>query len=137
MKDPEFIELRNKFLIGLGVVLLFCIPLFIFIFRNFNNEKSDISKELKEDKSVLIFIESNDCSKCSLINDALKEYGLKYYILNSDRSSEYEEIITSLDLDKNVVVAPAVIYVQNGEMYSNIVDINNVDELDDFMKNVQ
>lgn len=137
MKDPEFIELRNKFLIGLGVVLLFCIPLFIFILKNFNNKESDISKELKEDKSMLIFIESNNCSKCSLMNEALKKYGLKYYILNSDSSSEYEEMITSLDLDKKTMVAPAIIYVQNGKMYSNIVDIRSVDELNNFMKYVK
>ena len=31
MNDPELIELRNKFLLGIVIAVIFCTPLFIFM----------------------------------------------------------------------------------------------------------
>jgi hypothetical protein len=31
MRDPEFIELKNRFLFGVGIVILFAIPIMIFL----------------------------------------------------------------------------------------------------------
>ena len=37
MRDPEFVELRNKFFFGMLVVIIFAIPIMIFLVKTYGS----------------------------------------------------------------------------------------------------
>ena len=135
MKDPEIIELRNKVLIVLLIVVIFSIPIY-FIFKNkIFNDNSKIIKAIKNNDRIAILVTENRCSRCNKVKDILNDNDAKYYILNKDKDSNYKKIIKKLDIIEEDIVTPAIIYVEKGKAITTYVDINSKSELKKFIKN--
>lgn len=134
MKDPEFIELRNKFLLGLGIFIIFAIPIFFFVRNKLYMPDSKIIKSLNKKDSMVILIVENKCDRCNKSKNVLNELNVNYFILNKDTERDYNNIIRKLNIEDEVQV-PAIIYVDEGKLYSYIYNIRNEKEITDFVEN--
>lgn len=135
MKDPEFIELRNKFIFGLIIIIVFTIPIY-FIFKNkIFTDNSKIIKAINNNDRIAILVIENRCNRCSKVKDILNDKEAKYYVLNKDKDSNYKKILKKLDIIEEDIVAPAIIYVEKGKVITTYVDINSKSALNKFIKN--
>ena len=64
MKDPEFIMLRNRVLIGIFISIIFIIPICFFIKNKLLVTESDLEKSIKNKEDILILFTEENCSKC-------------------------------------------------------------------------
>lgn len=131
MRDPEFIELRNRFLFGVLIVLVFAIPILIFLVRTYGG--SSVLNKVDNKKSVIILVTSNECDKCSLVNKVLKENNVKFLKLNSSTNKDYDEVMRKLGIENKREEFPILIYVKDGKMYANLFSINTEKNVTDFL----
>lgn len=130
--NEELIELRNRFLIGMAVALVFCIP-FLFVFINkFGDKPSKIIKSINNEESMVLLITEDKCDDCISIENILKENAVNYTLLNKDRELKYEEILRKIDIPKSDVTPPTVIYLDSGTLHSSLVN-PDADELLSFI----
>lgn len=135
MKDPEFIALRNKWLFAFFIALIFIVPLFIFIFKTYDTSESDILKMIKKGESFSLLILDNSCDKCEKVNNIMKKNNINYFILNKSKDKHYEEIMIRLTLSNKKIELPVVVYVEDGEMKSYLVDVSDEKEIVTFLSN--
>ncbi|MBR2828847.1 MAG: hypothetical protein IKE70_06420 [Bacilli bacterium] len=136
MKDSEFIELRNRFLLGVFIALLVVIPFFIVIIVKLDQINSKIIKRLNAKESFYILVESSNCKNCREVESTLKDNELSYEKINIEKE-EYEEILEKLHSMSLEVSPPAILFIQNGTMVEKLTKINENDELEEFINNIE
>lgn len=132
MKDPEFIELRNKFLFGMLVVVIFAVPIMIFLIRTYGT--SSVLSRINKDETFTILVTAKECSKCELVSDVLKDNNVKFYKLNSSTNKDYDEIMKKLEIENKREEYPILIYVKDGKMQANLFSINDKGTVTDFLE---
>ena len=135
MRDPEFIELRNKFLLGLFIFLVFAIPIFFFIKNKFYVSNSDIYNSINKKNDMLILVVENKCDKCNESKKILNNIDINYYILNKDKQKDYIQILNKLNIHKKEIVSPTLIYIKEGNIYAYINNIKSEEEINSFIEN--
>lgn len=134
MKDEEFIAIKNRVLLAIFVAIVFTIPLFIFMLNKFGNGGSAVINSINKKEEMVIFITSSKCKLCDEVNDYLKDKDVKFTTINIDHDDYYEMVLKKLDLSKENIVVPSLIYVEDGKLYSSMVDINDKEQIDSFIR---
>ena len=67
------------------------------------------------------------------IKRRLKEDGIDYTELNGSKVYETTEILEGLGLKRDKVIAPSIFYIVDGELYSYIIDVQDVKTYDSFI----
>lgn len=135
MRDPEFIELRNKFFLGIFIFLIFAIPIFFFIKNKLFISDSNITKAINNKNSMLILVVENKCNECKKNKNTLNDLNVNYYILNKDRERDYGTILKKLNLQEKEIIVPTLIYIREGNTYAYINDIKSENEINSFIEN--
>lgn len=135
MRDMEFIEFRNKIVISIVVLIIFAIPFLLFISNKFLKEDSPVIKAINKSETLLIFIEEESCKSCDTINNRLKEYNVEYFNLNIDKNADYKRVLHKLKIPSKNIKAPTLIYVEEGSLYAELVDIQSEEEFTGFLRN--
>lgn len=133
MRNPEFIEIRNKFILGMLIILLFGIPFLIFITKKFMVETSEIIKGIDNSETMLVLVENVKCNNCKEIEEKLENYGLKYYTLNSTSDRNYLKILHKLDITTTDIAEPTLMYIEEGKFYAALVSIKTDEEINSFL----
>ena len=123
MKDSEFIQLRNRFLLALGITIIFIIPVSLFVYNRFST-KSELLKNILDNKNLIIYLTKDKCATCDKLKKILDENNISYFEVNTDRSDEYEEIMLRIGMSKEYVVTPGIIYVEKGKMLVNMMELD-------------
>lgn len=131
MRDPEFIELRKRFLLGILIIVVFAVPIIIFLVRTYGDSK--VLSKLNKKESFTILVTSNECEKCDLVNDILKENNVRFVELNSFTNKDYEEIMRRLKVINKRDEFPILIYVEDGIMKANLFLINDESSVTNFL----
>lgn len=134
MNDPEFVNLRNRFFMGIGFSLLFIIPIIIFMVRKFNVDESKIIKDVNEKNNIVVLVENGKCTTCNAVEDILKEKKVKYEIINSDTSKDYKTILKKLNITTTDIDVPTLIYIEEGEVNTILPSIKTEQEIKDFIE---
>lgn len=131
MKDPEFIELRNKFLFAVFIAIVFAVPLLFFVYKTYSNTNV-LSKINKKDTFTILVINKN-CDTCKVVDDILHSNKVKYVKLNRDTNKNYDEIMKKMGVLNKREEFPIIIYVEEGKMKANLFNINNEEDVTDFL----
>lgn len=131
MKDPEFVQLRNKFFIGVIISLAIAVPLIIFLYKSYAS--SDVLTLINKKETFTILVTSNDCDNCELVSDILDDYDVDYKKLNRDKTKDYNEIMKKLDIENKREVFPIIVYVEDGNMKANLFDISSEKMVSEFL----
>lgn len=134
MRDPEFIELRNRFLIGLIVSLFVGILLFLFFYNSYNFHDRDVYNEITDSDKIIVFVEDNDCLKCDNLKKTLDNSKYKYIVYNRDEDNYRKEIDLLLDIKYYDIDVPGLVYLEKGKVIAFISNIDNNSDLKDFIK---
>ena len=133
MRDPEFIEMRNRFILGMVVLILFGVPFLIFITRKFMVETSPIIKEIDSSETMLVYVEKANCSNCKEVEDMLKSYGIKYNKINSSGDRNYANVLNKLGITTTDIDEPTLLYIEEGKFYAALVSIQTEEQLASFL----
>ena len=133
MRDPEFVELRKRFGIGILVILVFAIPFLIFITKKFMAETSPIINGINNEQSMIVFVEKANCDDCKIVENALNEYGVEYYKLNSSSERNYKTILHKINITTTDIDEPTLLYIEDGKFYAALVSIKAREEVTNFL----
>ena len=134
----------NKQVIILFVVILLVI-LGIFLVLNSvgNTEKkvdsANIETIMKNGETKLIFVMSSDKSKAGKSND-IKKYlddkKINYvtYDVSKYSKKDYQKMLQDLSINPSDFGYPAVIYIKDGKLYSNVINLDDTKVVDTFIK---
>lgn len=128
--SEELIELRNRFLIGIAIATVFCIPFLFFFINKFGYKPSKIFESLKNKESIVLLVTKDKCNECTNIENILKENAVNYMLLNKDRESKYNEILRKIDIPSSDITPPTVIYLEKGTLHSSLLKPNEVELID-------
>ena len=132
MRDPEFIELKNRFLFGVGIVILFAIPIMIFLVKTYGT--SSVLNKINDDETFTILVTAKSCDNCKLVSNILKNYDVEFVKLNSSTNKSYEEIMKKLKVENKREEFPILIYIKDGEMQANLFSIDTKEKVEDFIE---
>lgn len=138
-KVKDFI-IRRKYIFIIVLVLLILLVILISIS---NSGTSTITyKEIKnmmEEKETFIvyYYNSKSSNKYNRkIKNLLEDNDINYYLYDDKKvdKEEYNNFTSLLGIDKNLFGTPAIIYIKDGEMYSNLININNIDSYNKYIE---
>lgn len=133
------------------VVLLIAILLVLVVFKvatkevekaNDRKNRADISEIIKNKETKVVYIGSRDSKKCKKCNDVvnyLKNEGIDFatYEVEDYSKEEYESMLKSIQINPVDFGYPAVVYIRDGKLYSNIININDTKAVATFIKDYQ
>ncbi len=136
---------KDYIIITLFVVLVAVASSLIY----FNNKPENVKivKEknigigdiVNKKQTTLIYVENtNDkkCTNCSKIKKYLNSKKINYilYDVKSQGNSNYNRLLEILNIDKDIFNYPALIYMQDGVMFANIINIDDTKIVDQFIE---
>lgn len=135
---------NNQSVIIIVVVIVVAAILLALVFKTLSGSfgkslnLTDLDKMLTDKETKIIYVENSDskkCSKCSKVKKHLDSKKIKYsvYDVNKVKDTEYQEFLQKLLIDSEVFNYPAVIYIRDGAMYSNIINIDDTAVVDQFI----
>lgn len=144
MKKVEENKKENNMIgiLSVLIILVLCVVAVILFINNKKNDmvkNSDIENIIKEGKTAIIYVENSDskkCEKCSDIKKYLNEEKINYeiYDVNKNTSKEYKKMLQTLTINPSDFNYPAVIYIKEGRIYSNIINVNDTKIVKQFIK---
>lgn len=135
--DEELIALFKRLGVGILVLLLFSTIFVIFIYNKFLPHTAEVITKINNDESLYVLVDDNSCKTCKRIEEVLKENNVKYYEINIDKDNHYKEFLQTLSITKNEVVVPTLMYINNGNLDSTIVEIKDEEILKAFLENTK
>lgn len=138
MRDEEFRKLSKRFFISMFFVLIFIIPFTIALITKFGVNNTDIEKSIRNKETILLFITKKNCSRCIEIKNELEKNNILYAELNIDKTTinDYQRILRRIKISENDVIAPTLIYIEDGELISSLVDIKEKNDLLSYIENI-
>ena len=138
MKDEEFIRLRKTFFKITFFLILFMVPFTIELVTKFGYKTTNIEKNIKNKETMLILITEKECNRCKEIKNIMKEKKVPYYELNLDETTinDYNRILRKIKISENDIVIPSLIYIEEGNLKSSLVDIKGKNELLSYIENI-
>ncbi len=135
MKDPEFIELRNKFLIGIVVSLIFTVPIFLVFYNRITPNTSKIINKIKKEESFFLLVTEKNCKKCNEYQRIIDNYLINYEVMNKNKDKNYKNTIKLLGIEESDVEIPCLIYIDKGKLISSLPNIKSEEEFNTFISN--
>lgn len=131
MNDPEFIQMRNRFLFAVLIAVVFAIPLLIFVFRVYGN--TSILTRIDRKDTFTILVTTKKCDNCKMVENIFDQYNVDYSNLNSITNKDYQSIMKRMEIENKRNTFPIIIYVENGKMKANLFDINSREAVTEFL----
>lgn len=130
---------REFLIIGIIILLLIVILVVMKLANNRNIKDISIEEIIKSNKTEIVYVENSDkkkCEKCKEIKKYLDKNNIEYvlYDVNKHKKPEYEKMLQSLSINSSDFNYPAIIYIKDGSLYSDIININNTKVIDTFLK---
>lgn len=133
------------------VALILAILLVLIIFKvainevkeaNNKSNRVNISEIVKNKETKIIYVGSRDYKKCKECNNVVKylnNEGIKFvtYEVEDYSKDEYESMLKSIQINPVDFGYPAVIYIKDGNLYSNVINITNIDSVKTFIKDYE
>ena len=135
MKDKEFMELRNRFLLGVFIALVVVIPLFFVLIYRFDTKEPIIEEDIILKETFFLFIESNNCTNCNKLENIMKNENIDYEKISIE-SENYEEIKSKLNISNLNISPPSILYIYNNEVVDSL-NIKNENELKEFLRHME
>lgn len=130
---------KNALIIALIMIAILLVVVLKVATDKKQNQTVDIDAIINEKKTTVLFIKNSDskkCKNCQAIEKILKEQKISYqsYDINKVSEEDYKTFLNKLSINQKVFGYPAVIYLKDGKMYSNIINIEDSKIVNQFIK---
>lgn len=133
MVDTEFNEFKNKVIISVIVIILFIIPLTVFVFKTYGYKESEVLDRINNREDMVLLLRSRSCDYCDNIISILDDNGISCeVVMNTD--DRYNDIVKSLDIPRKDIILPELVEVKDGDGIGYVVDIKNKEAVLEFIK---
>ena len=135
--------INNKKNIILIIVIFILVIGILFFLKNNNSKETnsttyeEIEKIINDKEDAVIYYYNSKSSNKN--NKDIKKYldklGIRYYLyddVNVDKK-EYNKLLKLLNINEDLFGLPAIIYIEDGEMNSNIINIEGRDTVKKFI----
>lgn len=127
------------FLVGTIVVIILIVILSLNFIKSNEVEKINVSKIIENAETKIIFVENSDkskCKQCSTIKKYLDNEKINYvmYDVSLYTNQEYKEMLRTIEINPDDFGYPAVIYIKEGKLYSNVINLPDEKPLKNFIK---
>ena len=137
-------ENMTLYIISLNVIILILIGIIIMNLSSTkavliqNNDNIDIKEIISKKETKIIYVYSSDskkCKYCSKTTKFLKDNQISYlsYDIEQVTKDNYQELLSSLKIDSKLFGYPSLIYIKEGEMFGNIIHIDDIEVLKKFI----
>lgn len=135
MKDKKIITM-------IGIVLVIVVIAFFIIFTVNLNQKGKGNKEIKDvimqGQDAVIFVQNSDSKDKDILKEIKKELKnreIEYFLYDTtDHTKEqYSELLQMLSINASDFNDPAIIYIKDGTLYSDIINIHKVSTVSEFI----
>ncbi len=134
MDNPEFIELRNKFLFGLFIATIIVIAGVLLFTKKFGDKRSTALEQINKNETfLLLVVDSKNCNNCRDLKSKLNSLNINYIQYDIHKSSDLDDICYKLGINKNNFTAPSLIFIKDGDKEASILDISNTEEMEIFL----
>ncbi len=130
-KDPEYKKYRNRFLLGLFLAIVFSLLMIVIIYRMYGFTKN-VQNDISKNNTYVIYLYSKDCKNCKEIESILNKNSTDYQKINS-KSSTADDLYKEYNITSTDEIESGILYFQKGKMYSNLFNINDLEELQNFI----
>lgn len=134
MKNEEFIELRNKFILGVVIALIITIPFLCLFISRYSGTKTNVYKSFRNKETFIIYVSNSSCDNCEFVEKKLEELDVSYLEYNLDKAKDKDLVIDKIGIKEEKIKVPALIYVKEGVPLVNSLDISEEDDILDFIK---
>lgn len=119
-KNEEWITMRNHFLIGFFIFLIFSILMIFFFINKFQIRSSSLIKKIENKETFLLYVIEKDCRACKIGERALNKKNVAYEKLNKSNNRDYDDILIALEQEN--IQMPSLYYIVEGSVYSSLSD---------------
>ena len=134
MEDLELKELFRNLGIWLILFLVFGSLFVIILVNKFGSKDISINQKIDKKESLVILIVTKDTKNTKEIKNELKNNNISYEIIYRDRERYFYDFLKKVQLEEKDIVEPTIIYIENKEVVSILVDIKNIDEIKSFIE---
>lgn len=131
MNDPEIKDFIKKGLIILTIIIVFAIPIYFIYNNKIKGREDPVLSSIEKKESFILYIVGNKCSNCKELEKALQNVEYKKI---DDKYYYYNRIIKNIGADNTTITTPSLMYIEKGQLYSYIVDIQTKEEIKEFIK---
>lgn len=134
---------NKQVIILLSIILLVVIVTYL-ILKSFDSTESKVNTTnietiMKNGETKIIFVMSSDKSKAKdsdKMQKHLDSKNINYvtYDVSKYSKKEYEKMLQDLSINPSDFGYPAVIYIKDGKLYSNIINLSDTRVIDTFIK---
>ena len=135
---------RNKQIIVLVVAIVAVIAITAIVLNVINKDnkqsnKIDVSSIVSNAETKIIFVGSSDskkCKSCDKIEKYLDDQKINYvtYDVEDFTEEEYKEMLRTIEINPDDFGYPAVIYIKEGRLYSNVINLTDTKPVQQFIK---
>lgn len=103
------------------------------------NSKIDVASIVSKAETKIIYVGSSDSKKCKACNKVekyLDEEKINYvtYDVEDYTEEEYKEMLRTIEINPDDFGYPAVIYIREGRLYSNVINLTDTKPVKEFIK---
>lgn len=132
-------ENKKIVILGLAVFILIVVSVMILINNKSSEKNVSIDEIIKNSETKILYVENSDkkkCEDCKKIKKYLDRKKINYvlYDANKHKKEEYEKMLQSISINPSDFNYPAIIYIKDGSLYSNIINIKDEKVIDKFFQ---
>ena len=134
----------NKQIMVLLVVILLVVAAIFLALKFMGNtskkvDSANIETIMKNGETKIVFVMSSDKSnekKSNKIKDYLDSKNINYetYDVSKYSKKDYQKMLQDLSINPSDFGYPAVIYIKDGKLYSNVINLDDTKVVDTFIK---
>lgn len=134
----------NKQIMVLLVVILLVVAAIFLALKFMGNtskkvDSANIETIMKNGETKIVFVMSSDKSnekKSNKIKDYLDSKNINYvtYDVSKYSKKDYQNMLQDLSINPSDFGYPAVIYIKDGKLYSNVINLDDTKVVDTFIK---
>lgn len=142
LNKKEMDKKKNIIIMVVVIVLLIAIAI-VFTTRKKSEteakQKVDFPKVIEKAETRVVFIGSSDkekCKNCDKIKDYLDRKKINYLVYDVEDYSkkEYTSMLKSIEINPPDFGYPAVVYMKDGKLYANVINLSDTSHLEEFIK---
>ena len=132
--DEELSDLFRNLGFAIVLIILFLILFTYVILHRFGGEESSIENKIIKQQDMILFIHQTKCDNCREIKKKLNSHMIYFDEINSNTEKRYQTILRRLNISSKDIVEPSILIIEKGNVVSILVDIQNMDDLEEFIE---
>lgn len=125
--EDQIRNLGYNILLGITIFMIFFIPATIIFITKFGRMDTKVISRLDRGDTFIILFTKTNCESCKKVKNELEDYNIDYEEIITDSERYYNTIIHKLEISKNDIIEPTIMYIEEGKPKSSLV--NNKDNL--------